>query len=110
MSDPATADIMGLRMDCRAACSAALARLGITVAPDAFDGNADVWESVTEPQRGDVILSRPDGRLHVTLVLNSRPGHGLVMSSDAHRGVHVMTLSRALADRIGIYRYRGLPT
>lgn len=93
-------------MDCKAAVSFALRRMGIPVASDAFDGHPELWERVEDVQRGDVILSRPDGRLHVAVVTDPQPGRGLAFTSDMQSGVRFVALARALVGAEGVYRYR----
>lgn len=107
MSTLGLLDLVGRRMDCRSAVSTVLGRMGLRVAPDAFEGRPDLWQRVDAPQPGDVILSRPGGRLHVSVVVSARGRTGAVLSSDALGGVYLASLSRALPDSIGVYRYAG---
>jgi hypothetical protein len=99
-------DVVGKPMDCCAAVSLALGRMGVHVAPDAFTSAPHLWREVTGAvEAGDVIVSRPEGRLHVAAVINARPGHGVAFTSDARMGATTVPLSRALADRVGVWRY-----
>jgi len=99
-------DVCGKPMDCCAAVSLALGRMGIHVAPDAFTSAPHLWREVTGAvEVGDVIVSRPEGRLHVAVVINARPGHGVAFTADARHGATTLPLSRALLERVGVWRY-----
>jgi hypothetical protein len=103
-------DVVGKPMDCCAAVSLALGRMGVHVAPDAFTSAPHLWREVDlcapdSIKAGDVIVSRPNGRLHVAVVLEGRAGHGVAFTSDARMGATTVPLSRALADRVGVWRY-----
>jgi hypothetical protein len=93
-------------MDCREAVRAALLRMGIVIRPDAFDGHDDRWHRVDAPQPGDVIVSRPAGALHVSAVIDARPGRGVALSASRVGGVYTTALARAMTDCDGVYRYR----
>ncbi len=104
------ADVCGKRMDCCAAVALALGRMGIHVAPDAFTAAPHLWREVEvvapdSVQPGDVIVSRPNGALHVAAVLSARAGHGVAFTADARMGATTVPLSRAMADRVGVWRY-----
>lgn len=100
-------DLLGQRMDCREACARVLRRMGRAVGDDAFDSTADLWDAVTDaPRAGDVIVSRPNGRLHVAVILSTRPGRGLAFTSDVGAGARPVSLTAAMVDRVGVYRLK----
>jgi hypothetical protein len=93
-------------MDCKAVVSTALRRMGHEVDASLWLGRAELWRPVLGvPREGDVILSHPDGRPHVAVIVSTVAR--ICLSSDARQGVHVLPLSAAMADRTGVYRLRG---
>lgn len=92
-------------MDCKSVASTALRRMGHDVDASLWLGKPELWAPVLgAPREGDVILSHPQGRPHVAVLISTVAR--ICLSSDARRGVHVLPLSEALADRTGIYRLR----
>lgn len=100
-------DLVGRPMDCKGAVGVALMRMGFEVPADLWLGDRDLWAETSDPvpRMGDVILSHPDGRPHVCVVIDEV--QRLCLTSTQPGGVCTVDLSRAMADRTGVYRIRG---